>query len=680
MDLVERLRRPVPAAAQPPAADGSLRSRPRRPGALAALLCAAWLVPLALNLLRLDIAELAVLLLAVASLLRSGTNLIDRLMLGGCLLAAAFLAFGLLTSVWPWGLAPVPAGGTIGSSVVLAGWLARRRPRLPRRMLGSDIVVLGSGLFAFWAAYAPVRRLSAAGRLVFSAPTTDRFIHFARFDTILRLGGYPFLQERQAQVSLKTPTLVDYPSGSHFLLAVLDAFRRSATVPGPALHEYDRYFIYILMAYAFLVMAIVWAARWVAGPRVAGWRSVVTCSIVAGLVIGGTFAQMVGLGLDSQILGLAFFALAVAVNARPPHITHEQVLICAALLIAVAYCYEPYLPMVGLGLALAGIVYFRRLRRHWRFSSAVLAAGFAIAVYPSVLTAISGFSTRKQLLGRGGWVAVPPELTFILVAAVTVVVLEICLIWRSTVARAMAGQLLAAAVALAAFGAYLVYETGGVRYYYYKLEFAGYVACLVGLGLLGVILLRVPLPGEGFRPAARLRRRLWEIPLATIAGTLVLLVMVGIQPRSHAAGSPPIWGGTALQRWHAGRVPYSGSDRSYAALAGAHMLGDGVPTLLVSGHALIDRNVSFLLAVLNRNLGDMGPALSGYTDRAIFGKRADPLVIRLEIAQVRRGLITTPAPVRLVAASTALAEQVRQMLAANPGIKVRSVVVLPAIG
>jgi hypothetical protein len=66
---------------------------------LAVLLGAAWLVPVVLHQLRLDIVQLALVLAAVASVLRSGTNLLDRFMLAAGLLAGGVLAFGLLFSV-----------------------------------------------------------------------------------------------------------------------------------------------------------------------------------------------------------------------------------------------------------------------------------------------------------------------------------------------------------------------------------------------------------------------------------------------------------------------------------------------------------------------------------------------------------------------------------------------------
>jgi hypothetical protein len=256
---------------------------------------------------------------------------------------------------------------------------------------------------------------------------------------------------------------------------------------------------------------------------------------------------------------------------------------------------------------------------------------------------------------------------------------------RRAVPRAMAGQLLAAAVVMAAFAAYQIHEVGQVRYYFYKLELAGYVACLAGLGLLGVILHRIPLPGRLSRPAGPLGRRLREIPLAVIAGSAALLVMVAVQPRSPAAGSLPIWGGTPLAFWNAGqftektggeyggvRVPQAKRlEPTFAALAGARILGDGMPTLVVSGGRQDDRYDTFLAAVLNRNMGQMTPAIAAYL--------SIPGHPRSELAAVRQGLIQTPVPVRLVAASQALARQLRRMLAENPGLKVTRIIVVPEL-
>jgi hypothetical protein len=62
---------------------------------LAALLAATWLVCLALDQLRLGVVIPLLLLVAVASVLRSGTNLVDRLVLAACLLAGLVLSAGI---------------------------------------------------------------------------------------------------------------------------------------------------------------------------------------------------------------------------------------------------------------------------------------------------------------------------------------------------------------------------------------------------------------------------------------------------------------------------------------------------------------------------------------------------------------------------------------------------------
>src|SRR5260221_5420996 len=110
------------------------RTSPRVPPIAFALLAAAWVVPLLTHLLRADVVLLRVLVVATASLLTLGSTLFDRLFLAAVLLATASIPAGLLFSVWPWGLNPVPvAGGTL-TVLIVAGVVLRRSPALPRRL------------------------------------------------------------------------------------------------------------------------------------------------------------------------------------------------------------------------------------------------------------------------------------------------------------------------------------------------------------------------------------------------------------------------------------------------------------------------------------------------------------------------------------------------------------------
>ena len=587
--------RPPAAKAAPPADPQPPRSL--RPWWLAASLCAAWLVPLALHGLRLDVIVPAALLLAVASVLRSGTNVVDRLMLSAALLAGAILALGLLFSVWPWGLHPVPVAGTCFSLVVVVSWLTHRRPRLPRRWLGSDLVVLGSGIVAFGAAYTPVAGLSPAKRLPFSTITTDRFNHFALFDTIHRLGGYTLFHQSQARLSVQTPTEVVYPAGLHFLFALFDTFLRSATGPGAVLPEYSRYFSYVIAAYAFLVMALVWAARWVAGPRLAGWRHFVICCAVAALAIGGPLVKMIKYGLDSDILGLAFLAIGVAVAARPPRIVARA---RADRRRAADRCRVLLQPLCGHARPRHG----RRRDRVPPPAAAApalhpvaAAAACALAFYPSAVSLVSGFNAQALTLAHTGWVVPLPGPLLAGLALVTVVATMASAVSRRLpVSRAMTAQLLVSAIVIGAFAVYQLSEMHRTSYYFNKLMVAGYVTCLVGLGAAGSLLhpLRArvsrgaPVGGAAGPPGCA------KLALAAVAGVAAVIVATLFQA-GLSSGRPLVWVGSRLGNWSAGKVTAQGGP-SLISLAGAHLLGDRVPTLVFVGNRHDDLYDSYFAA------------------------------------------------------------------------------------
>ncbi|HUK67561.1 MAG TPA: hypothetical protein VLW50_02220 [Streptosporangiaceae bacterium] len=644
--------------------------RSRRLHWLAGLLCAAWLVPLVLHQLRLDVVQLVILLVAVASILRSGTNIVDRLMLAGSLLAGALLALGLLFSIWPWGLQPIPAGGTCFTLVAVAGWLTRRRPSLPRRWLGSDVVVVGSGLFAFWAAYAPVASLPAVKRFTYSATAEDRYAHFALFDTIHRLGGYTFLHPIQAVASVQAPTEIVYPMGSHFLYALFDTFLRSTTAPGAPLPEFNRYFIYVLAAYAFLTMALVWAARWIAGPLVTHWRRIFVCSVVAGFAIGGPFVVMVEAGFDSQVAGLAFLAVAVAVMVRPPCVVREHVLIACALVIAVAYAYNLYAPIAVLGLLASCLVYRRRLRRYWRFTVVTILAGCTIALYPSALSLASGFNAQAQALSPGVGVPVPVPLIIVLALAV-VATMGSGVSRRLPASAAMTAHVVIAVVVIAAFGIYQVVSRGQTSYYYDKLLNAGSVVCVVGLGAVGIVLRRLPAPS---RPGGWLLP-LREVQVAVVSAAVGLSLAALLQWGPHpSGGSPLFWGRTALSKWNAGQVTAL-TGQSMITLADAHLLADGVPTLVFySDWGLENWRDSFLAAAFNRDLGPMKDPINAILSARIGGPPLNAYTTRRGLRAVLTALRESPFPLRLIVADPLFAQKLRGMLAAHPDVHATVVV------
>jgi len=633
---------------------------------LAALLGYAWLVPLTLDQLRLDIVQPVLLLLAVASILRSGTNMVDRFMLAASLLVGAVLALGLVFSIWPWGLQPLPVGGTCFSLVAVVGWFARRPPSLPRRWLGSDVVVLGSGLFAFWAAYAPIARLPPVKRFTYSATAEDRYAHFALFDTIHRLGGYTFLHPGKAMVSVQVPGEIVYPSGLHFLSALFDTFLRSATDLGAPLPEFNRYFVYVLAAYAFLVMTLVWAARWIAGPLVTRWRRIFICSVVAGFAIGGPLVVLIEDGFDAEIAGLALLALAVAVIVRPPRVVREQVVIVCALLVAVAYAYNLFAPIAILGMMAGCIIYRRRLRRYWRFTVVTIVVGCAIAFYPSVFSLASGYNAQAQALADGG--VVPLSLPLLVVLALVVVAATSRAVARRPPARdAMAVQVVISAALVVAFGIFQLISQGHTGYYYNKLLMAGYVVCLIGLGAVGISLRRLPAPS---RPGGLLTP-LREVPVAVVAVAAALSVVAVSLWGPHAAirSRPLFWGRAPLSAWSAGSVTAL-TGPSMIALANAHLLGDRVPSLVFySNSKLANWRDSFLSAAFNRDLGQLKDPINQILHTPFIGPPMKAHTSKRGLEAVLSALRESPFPLRLVVADPAFARQLRAMLATHPDVQ-----------
>ena len=479
---------PVSATARRPS--GLIHAPPRmiRPLRAAGLLACAWLLPIAAQALRADWLLLIVALLGTGSLLRAGYFLLDRLMLAGILLAGTLVAGGLLFSVWPWSLRPVPVAGTLLTVLVAVGLLTGRRPRLPLRFRGTDAVIAGAGVMAAQIMLGPVAGRSYRQRLPYTTGEEDKYVHFALFDAIHRLGGYTFLSPARASGLVTASTANVYPQGSHYLYAVLDIFLRSVTSPGPTPAEFSRYYTLTLIGFGFLVLAVTWSARWVAGPALTGWRAALVCSAVATLTALGPLTGLIRFAFDSETIGLALLALCIAVAARPAGRAPEQLLLVATALIAVWYAYNLYGVLATLSVAVAVVVYRRRLRRHWRFAVVTASVALPVALLPSVLAELSGFSANRQLMTGGDVIPLNPYLLTGL-ALLACAGLAVRAGRRSGAWRAHTAYLVLAAVAIAVVRVYQLQTLGSQSdYYFAKLLTGAYVSCLVGFGAAGLLL------------------------------------------------------------------------------------------------------------------------------------------------------------------------------------------------
>jgi hypothetical protein len=660
--------RPRPALAAGGAAPG--RRFPKGAAAVG-ILAAAWLLPIITQVLHADWLLLVVLLIGIASLLRAGYFLLDRLMIAGIILTGTLVAGGLLFSFWPWGLEPVPVAGTLLTVLVATGLLTGRRPRLPLRLCGSDAIIVGAGAVSAWIMRAPLAGRSFVGQLPSTTAQEDKFAHFSIFDAIHSVGGYPFLHPSKTSISLQASTATAYPQGSHYLYAVLDIFLRSTVSPGAATAEYSRYFTYTLIGFGFLVVAVTWSARWVAGPAMSGWRRVFVCLLVATLVASGPLAGLIEFAFDSETVGLALLALTVAVTARPAGRPREQVLVVAAALIALFYSYNLYGLLAGLGILAAAVVYRRRLLRHRVFIAVAVAITVPVALLPSVLAELSGFSASKQIDAIGDILPVSRLLLGGL-ALVVVAGLATKAGRRSGAWRALAAQLaLTAALTLVVF-LYQEYTLGHVSYYFYKILAGAYVICLVGAGAALLLM-----PARASEPG--LDRPLWRTTLlpGLAAGVTALALAFGLF--WGIQGSPAkSW----VNLWRSGGVR-SGESPALAVLDRAHVLGDGKPTLvLYSNWARGNWLASFFAAIMNRDVAIVKPTFDPiYHLGPIMGSK-NPSYDRVRQAddvRLERFLSGGPRHLRVIVSDRGLDAQLRSFAEAHPVLDM-TVVYMPQLG
>ena len=650
-----------------------------------AALAAAWLIPLSTHLLGIDIVLPPLIVVGTASLLTIGSTLVDRVVPAAGLVAGASIVGGLLFSVWPWGLAPVPVAGT--ALTLLAGrawWLWTRHgrlPSLPRRVLGSDLILVAAAGYGAWLAAAPSLRGPSSAGLGYTTLTGDRMRHFVLFDGIHRTGGYTFLKWSQAGPIIDPRLGKTYPQGVHFLYALVDTFVTGHANPGDAVAELDRYRWYVALGFAFMVLAITWAARWVAGPAVAGWRRGLLCSAVGSWVATGVLTTMLWCTWDPEVVALGLVAVAAAIMARPSHRTGEHLLTSVALVTAVGFAYYLYLPFVWAMAGVAAIVYRRRLMAAWKLSAAAAVIGLPLSALPYALgVSSSEVKTSEGLLTPGFAIATPKSALMAMVVLCALGLLNPTGRRRPT-AWTIAGMLGTSAIGMACFAAYQIDEIGFTTYYFQKA-----MHVMVTLGLIGagtsVIGLKAR-PGTTTAPAWRSR---W-LPgtAAALAGVLLVggagLGRLQFKYSDMYTGPDTTWS----QVWANGRqiFPVHGAALSY--LRSRHLLGDGKPTLVLwDDKGTENRDMTLILAALNHDAGRLGDVVYGMNGvDGLTGVKArsdgtlEPDVDR-SLTAVQRIAAAVPEPLRIIVSDRVVAARLTDFAASVPSSKI-SVVFLPGL-
>lgn len=565
-------------------------------------LVAAWVVPIVAYLAHAAVVLPLLILLATASLLRAGRSLLDRVVLALPVLYGALCVAGLLFSVWPFGLAPVPIAGLALTGLVLYAYLADRRPRLPKPTLADGLTVGVAALYALVVAF-PFLAWGRTIRLSSLMMGEDGVRHFTIFDAIRHVDGYLFLHWNEA-LGHVYEGMITYPHGGHLTMALLDNFlRSSASEYGTGLEALDHYIGFTVVVYGLVGLAVLWAAQWMAAryltlPR----RIALVAAVFAFLVADGPF-HLVILGYLGQALGIGLMVLLVAVLARPPARDRQAMWLIASLLLGIGFSYYLYLPAAGLAVLIWLIRRRAAVRRH-RIMLLVVALAAVVAAIPTILGLLVGGQDAALL------VVSQPEsrdglLVMLAVAAAGVLAGRAATspVWRGyrwTVASAIAAWLALLAVQSIMTKSLI---TGATYYANKAQDLVEFVLILAAGALLGLL----PEPAK--------ERPLLSRPVRPTLARLLPAVAVAV---ALAAGSGLIFGdspyqnnGTVTARpWVKGKGDYRryAVDTVLAEVAG-RTAKPGTVTVALREDATESYITQLLLSAVQRTSGVMGPGM-----------------------------------------------------------------------
>ena len=651
-----------PGAAQRPAAR-------RDPRVIALLIAASWVLPVLTNLVRADALLIVLIVWGTGGLLRVGGTVLDRLMITLGLLAGTAIAAGLVFSLWPFGLNPVAVAGTALTILVLLGTALRRRPRWPHRVLGTDIALVGALLVGTFVAYGPLRRGGTNLKLGYAGLTGDKLRDFSLFDTIHRVGGYPFLMQNQAHNIVDPGMLAQYPPGMHYLYALLDIFVTSRTDPGNPLSELLRYEYFTCLGYGFFVLCVAWAARWVAGPAMAGWRRTFLVTAITCFLSAGVMTTAIWCNWDPQILGMGLLALLAGVTARPPARPREQILLVAALCVAIFMTYELFAPFAVVLVVISGAVYRKRWLPHWRMAAIVAVVSVPAAVSEIIAAHEAGLSSQGLALSVG--FSVPMTQRSLAIIAFLVVVGFIAQrARRRSSALVSASAVVLCGIGVVAFWAYQHEHLHTTTYYFEKAVQAWVVIALVAVGTAGH-LLRVP-PRFGLRVPSR------GLTGAVVGCVAIALALVATD--SYYYGKPQFTYGsmktgphTTWERvWMSGLHIFPNNEKALAYLHGQNLLGDGVPSLVLWGSTDLDNiNMSLMMATFNHDQGQIAAQVNGMgiTDELFSaGEGGKPWTKaqKQALATLEKTLAAATVPLRFITSNASVAQKLEQWAAQNP--------------
>lgn len=647
---------------------GSVASRD--PRTIGLLLIGCWLLPVLTDLVGADALLIAAVVYLTGGLIRYGGTVLDRLMITLGLLSGTAMAAGILFSLWPFGLDPVAVGGTALSVLLGVGAATRRKPLWPRRVLGSDLVLLGALAAGTAIAYGPARR---PGReLGFAALTGDRLRHFSLFDTIHRIGGYPFLLQNRARPVVDPGMLSVYPPGQHFVYALFDVFATSSTDPGDPVRELTRYHVYTCVGYGFFVLCVAWAARWVAGPALAGWRRTFLVSAIAAFLCAGVLTTAIWCNWDPQIFAMGLLALLAGCALRPPASGRFMILLFASFSVAMVLAYELFAPFAAVIITVSAVVYRRRWLAHWRFALGTAAVTAPVAFSEFFAAQQAGLQSGQAALIAGFTVPMTKQ-SLAVIGVVAVAGFAVARARHRPSAVAAFLSVVVCGAAVAAYHAYQHANIGTTTYYYEKAVQAWVVIALVGTGTAGHLLRRPKLPTRGVAGAVLGCCALLGGIVATDSFSYGRLHFSYAEMRT---GRHTTW----ERMWVSGRSVYPTDWKTLNTLRNMHLLGDGVPSMVIwDDSPLGNTNTTLTLATLNHDSGTVASAVYGLGGSAAlasvgpWGTWSSQQLASLDA--VEKSLAASPVPLRVIVGNPDLAQRLDLFSTEHPASKVNVLLV-----
>jgi hypothetical protein len=673
-----------PLSARSPGPGGVCRPRPL---SVAALFAAAWVLPILTQLTSTDPLLVVLAVFGTGGLVRVGATVVDRLFLTLALLIGLALAGGLLFSLWPWGLQPVAVGG-FGLTLLVGAylWLGAPPPwrTWPRRMLGTDVVLLlgltAGTLVAYWPSFGG----GVGDRLGFAGMTGDRLRHFSLFDTIHRYGGYTFLNQSKVKEAVDPGMRAIYPPGQHYIYALGDIFLRSSVDPGNAVNEMNRYGVWAGFGYGFFVACVAWAARWAAGPFLRGWRRVFLVTAIAGYLSVGPFTSAIWSTWDPQVFGMALLALLAAVCLRPPTGWRTHAALMALLFIANCLVYDGFAPFAAILIAVSLVLYRRRLLPHWKPLLAVTIVALPMALSEYAAAHEAGLSSTSAAQATGFTIL----LSWIPLTAIAAA----CLLGFATrAARRRPSAVAGLSATLLSALAVVVYlldtdQPPADDYYFQKFVQAWVVIMMVAAGSFGHLLRRPVLPSRGFAGFGVGFAAFVLAIGATHSFWWSAILNTPVTPADDPnAGAS--WSVSASSTWASiwvskcCKVP--DNIAPLTNLAAEHQLANGIPTIAVVyayGNASSNVNLSLQLAVLNQDAGTMSTVIYGSATDPNRGLTATANLANVglngttwtaeehhELAELEAGIKAVGTPVRVIVVSQQLQAALTDWGQANPG-------------